>query len=411
MGSEDWIMGANKARARAFILGCAFSPLVVIAAGCGTTSAAKPDLPTARAQKPEQAQVQPTSAVSTSPEAKDTIQKATFEADKLQTSPADKPSTVKIVARINDRVVLDEEVRDAVIPSIMSMSPEERSQAYHIIYNRELQRIIDRELVLMDLTSHFGKTKPQYLSKLKEAAGRDFQKYYRTIKSSLEKKNGTKAMSDEEVKKILRESGFSLDGYRRHHERNFMSMEYMRAIIYPMVRDVVNRQQIVDYYNEHLTEFETVDRVHWQDIFLDASKFRSKAEAGSYAGQILERARRGEDFTKLVKEYDQGDAAWRGGEGVWSRPGEVQPPELEPMLFRMKANEVSNAIEVGNGFHLVRVAEREHAGKKPLDDKLQLEIRHKLQSQIAEREMRRVISELRRKAAIEILDEETAKSE
>lgn len=376
---------------------------LAILSGCGlTASAVNPDV--IRAQSP-------TTQAAPAADNK-VIQQTTFEADKLPGSALDKPSTVKIVARVNDKVILDEEVRDAVMPMLLGMPPEERSRAYHTLYSRELQKIIDRELVIMDLTEHFGKSKPQYIAKLKEAASAEFRKYVRSIKDNMEKKGGVKVKSDEELYKLLRASGLNLDGYRRHQERNYMSMEYLKAIIFPMVRDSVNRQEIVDYYTQHAADFETVDRVHWQHIFIDASQYRGRQEAATFAYQIAERARRGEDFTKLVKEYDNGDAAWRGGEGVWSTPTEVQPHDLSPVLFRMRPKEVGPVIEVANGFHIVRLLEREHAGRKPLDDKLQTEIRRKLQGEIAEREMRRVISEFRRKAAIDVIEADSlSKSE
>lgn len=418
MGNEDQIMAGNTPKARlrrpgspghTWALVFALSPAVLVAAACGSqfVCAQAPPASTGPAVVvvPPGARPQPAEPALT------TIQQTTFEADKLTAPKTDKPSTVKIVARINDRVILDEEVRDAVMPMLLQMPPEERQRYYTMLYNRELQKIIDRELVLMDLTSHFGKNKPQYLAKLKEAAGRDFQKTLNNIKANL-KKNGNTVESEDELKKILRAGGLTLEGYRRHHERSFMSMEYLRAMIFPMVRDAIGRQEIVEYYDQHATEFEMIDRVHWQDIYLDVTQYRSKAEAAAFANQLVERARRGEDFAKMAKEYDHGDSKWRGGDGVWSRPGEVQPPELEPLLFRMKAGDVAPVVETASGFHIVRLVERERAGRRPLDDKLQLEIRRKLQMEILERETRRVISELRRKAAIEILDDEaTAKSE
>lgn len=334
------------------------------------------------------------------------IQQTTFEADKLPEGLSDKPALVKIVARVNDKVILDEEVRDAALPQILQLPPEERSQHYHAIYNRELQKIIDRELILLDLDQHFGKTKPQYLSKLQEAAKRECDKHIRIIRENIEKKNGIKVGSDEELRKILRSQGVMLQGYRRQRERDFMAMEYMRAIIFPLVRDSVGRQEIVDYYEQHAPEFATIDRVNWQDIFIDTQKFRDRGEASTFASQVADRARKGENFTALVKQYDHGVSVYHGGDGVWSRRGEVQPPELEPVLFELHKGEVGPVLEVTNGFHIIRLVEREHAGKKPLDDKLQAEIRRKLQSEIADREMRRVTVDLRRKSAIEILDDE-----
>ena len=104
-----------------------------------------------------------------------------------------------------------------------------------------------------------------------------------------------------------------------------------------------------------------------------------------------------------MKEFDQGDSSWRQGEGEGHRPGEIRPVELEPVLFGLKAKEVGPVVEVTHGFHVVKVTKREYTGRKPLDDDLQAEIRKKLMNEMASREQRRILVELRRKASIEVI--------
>ena len=59
-------------------------------------------------------------------------------------------------------------------------------------------------------------------------------------------------------------------------------------------------------------------------------------------------------------------------------------------------------VQLTNGFHVVRLVKREHAGLKPFDEKTQTAIRNTLQTQAWEREYQRVLRELKRKASIEI---------
>jgi hypothetical protein len=56
---------------------------------------------------------------------------------------------------------------------------------------------------------------------------------------------------------------------------------------------------------------------------------------------------------------------------------------------------------VPNGFHIVRVVSRQHAGLLPLDDKVQKQIRDKLRNEIGQREMKRIVNDLRQNALIE----------
>src|SRR5205085_7252948 len=119
--------------------------------------------------------------------------------------------------------------------------------------------------------------------------------------------------------------GLTVESYKRQFERNFMRMQYMQSRIFPLVKSSVNREQITDYYEQHPNEFEVVDGVKWQHIFLDASRFGSRVEAGSLANQLVARARGGEDFVQLALKHDQGDSSYRKGEGSGRRRGEVTP--------------------------------------------------------------------------------------
>ncbi len=49
----------------------------------------------------------------------------------------------------------------------------------------------------------------------------------------------------------------------------------------------------------------------------------------------------------------------------------------------------------------MRVAKRDHAGTRPFDDKVQKQIRDKLRGELAQREIRRLVTDLKRKAIIE----------
>lgn len=89
-----------------------------------------------------------------------------------------------------------------------------------------------------------------------------------------------------------------------------------------------------------------------------------------------------------------GDSKFRNGAGIGEKPGEIFPQDLEPTILALKSGQIT-VKETESGFHILRVAERTYAGPKPYDEKLQAEIRRKLQNQIYEREVRREIDTLR----------------
>jgi parvulin-like peptidyl-prolyl isomerase len=311
--------------------------------------------------------------------------------------PNDSQVAARIRATVNGIAILDEEVREVIYPYLLATQglPEpERSTRRKEIFERELQQIIEREIILQDMFARL-KDRKLVLDKLKEAAGKEFDKKMQAQRKRLNIK------TDEEFKAALRNQGLTLEGIRRQVERNFMAMEYMHNRIQPAL-ERVSHQQILDYYRQHPEEFQIADSVTWQDIFIDAGKFSTRDEAHQFAEQLAARARRGEDFHKLVMSFDNGDSSYRNGEGYGRKPGEIKPVEAEPVLFRMRDGEIGPVIELTNGFHVIRVVKREYAGVKPFDEKTQASIRDKLQKEAWEKEYKRLLAELKRGSAVEI---------
>ena len=63
--------------------------------------------------------------------------------------------------------------------------------------------------------------------------------------------------------------------------------------------------------------------------------------------------------------------------------------------------DVGPLIELSTGFHVIRLVKREYAGRKPFDVPVQILIREKLRQEIAAREMKKMINELKKTALIE----------
>jgi hypothetical protein len=305
--------------------------------------------------------------------------------------------TMRVRALVNDVPILDDDVIETCFaPYNSARTDAERGE----VFNHALQALIDQEVVLQDLNAKLEHAKPQAMQELKAAARKEVNKQIEGNKERL-RKAGFPIHSDEDLKKALQSQGLSLDSLRRQLERQFMVREYMGSRIYNTVLNI-GHTEILDYYEQHPNEFRVNDSVRWQDIFLDASRFRGRGDAQAFAEQLAARARRGEDFVALGTQYDNGDSSlYRHGEGLGQRHGEIKPPDVEPWLFQLKDGQVA-VVPLANGFHVVRVVHRIYAGMRPLDAEAQNEIRKKIQNEVFEREYKSFVAELRRKASIEI---------
>ncbi len=314
------------------------------------------------------------------------------------------PTAEQVVARVRAKVngvaILDEELKDAVYPilvQIRDMPEPQRSLKQREIIQQALDHLIEREVVLGEAYRRLKGTQGEkILEKLKEQAGKDFDKEIRSMKQRAH------CATDEEFKELLRRQNQSLDGMRRQFERSKMAAEFMRFKVLPST-EVFTTEDVKNYYLEHLNEFQRVDSVKWQDVFIAAARHNGLEGARQVAQGLVNRIKAGADVARLADEFDDGDSKFRHGEGLGQHRGEIKPPEVEPYLFRMNDGEVGPLVELETGVHVIRLVTREQAGQMPLDSKLQEFILKKLKNEAADREWKRLVKKMKDEAVIEIM--------
>jgi len=301
----------------------------------------------------------------------------------------------RIAAVVNGEAILMEEVE---IGAIQDLAAARTEAARAEVLKKALGEVIDREVVLQDAFARLSKGPgAKFLDKLKEVAREEFERQW--MQPFM---RASHIGSEEELKSFMRAHDTSFETFRRNWERRFLFREYMRQRVEPSLNRI-GHEQIVEYYERHPEEFKVEDKVEWQDLFIALGQHPTREDARKLAAVLAERVARGEDFARLANEFDNGDAKFRGAEGQGSKRGEIRPSEAEAALWQLRDGEVGPLIELPTGFHVIRLVKRTHAGVLPFnDEKVQKQIRDKLRGEVLEREMKRIIGDLRRKSVIEI---------
>ena len=102
---------------------------------------------------------------------------------------------------------------------------------------------------------------------------------------------------------------------------------------------------------------------------LDTKQARTKAE------DVLKRARAGEDFSKLAKEFsgDPGSKE-KGGDLGWFGRGQMDPT-FEKAAFALQPGQISDVVETQFGYHIIKLDEKKTETKDGKPDE-QVHARH-----------------------------------
>ncbi len=281
---------------------------------------------------------------------------------------------------------------------ILQMPEPRRSDTLKKIMDTQLDQLIDREVILCNFEQMLKKN-PKAMDKMKAKAAEEFEKKLRQIRKN------AKVKSDDEMKELMRKQGLSLESLRRQTERDYMAKEFMMMKLYPAAQSV-SFADVRDYFDAHKEEFRTADRVEWQYMFIEfgpRSRHKTREDARRFAEHLRQRVVNGEDFVKLAQTFDDGFSKQLKSAGVGNKRGEIKPAELEEPVFATRPGQVGPVVEAAGGFHLFRVVQRDYAGQKPFDEKVQKQIRDQLRNEAAGREYKRIVEELRADASIEVI--------
>jgi parvulin-like peptidyl-prolyl isomerase len=290
---------------------------------------------------------------------------------------------VRVRAWVNGRPIFDDELMQWAGQGL-EQAHRDGTMTEH--FNAKLDELVDQELMYQDAVKRLEKVSPHSLDKMREFVDQEFDK-------SLQRWRQAK-LPEDQIREIESTA-------RRLLERSLISTEYARSRIKPMLDSVINLTQISEYYESHKNEFQTVDKVIWQDIFIPVGPNQTIEDVRRFGEDLINKCLKPGDFDRLMV-YNEGDSKLRGGEGIGQRRGEIRPVELEEHLFKLREGQIGPVVPFTTGVHLIRVSKREDAGQLPLDETVQKAIRKKLESQLADREYRRIVRELRGRSVVRI---------
>lgn len=176
------------------------------------------------------------------------------------------------------------------------------------------------------------------------------------------------------------------------------------------------------YYDEYPARFEQPEMVRVSHVLLATIDLQTqsplpedkKQSKLKLANDLVKRARGGEDFAKLVKEFSEDSASIpNNGEYTFPRasadPRRAMVPEFETAAFALGSNEVSEVVTTQFGYHIIKLLEKKPASKIELA-KVTEEVKDLLKRQNLEKVLPDYIAKIQKDAKVEVLDEKLKKA-
>jgi peptidyl-prolyl cis-trans isomerase SurA len=165
------------------------------------------------------------------------------------------------------------------------------------------------------------------------------------------------SMDTKQFEAALAKEGITLEQYRNElREQMTLSRTFNKFVRSGLA---VNDAEVRAYYDRDIKSYALPEEIRVRQIFFRLPENAAPArvaEVREKATAALARAKKGEDFVRLVKELSESEDAALGGDlGFIQRDQAV--PEIEEATRSLKPGELAGPIQFAGGLHIIRLEE------------------------------------------------------
>lgn len=290
----------------------------------------------------------------------------------------------KIVARVNDEVITQSDVTEALKNLERSLlvikDPAEKARKRDAFKKDVVSALVNEKILVSAIDKENIEISDDSVDRaLSSLAGR----HQTTI-------DGLKAR--------MAEQGVSYEEYRKQLARELKKEEFFKKVIYPRIR--IADFDLEDYYKKHDSEFTGYDQIRFLEILLTKESVSGGEPVDALANRLVTELRRGKNFEATAKKYSRGPFAPQGGDSGLISTSEMRP-DLVGFLLNLSPGEISDPVTTPGGVLIFKLLDRRNPKPRPFNDVKEL-VRQKLASDRVVEEVENYIRELRQTTFVEI---------
>lgn len=194
------------------------------------------------------------------------------------------------------------------------------------------------------------------------------------------------------------QTGMTYEDYKNDRKNDLLTNRVIRQEVAGKIQ--IKREESQQYYDGHKEEFQREERVFLREVLVATPAGADASQAEKKAKDLSARGKKGEKFEELARtNSDSASAPQDGDIGAYEK-GKLRP-EIEKTVWDQPRGYVTDPINVGNGFLILKVEEHQKAGLAAFEE-VQPEITNKLFNPRFNPELRRYLTQLRVNAFLEI---------
>jgi peptidyl-prolyl cis-trans isomerase D len=199
------------------------------------------------------------------------------------------------------------------------------------------------------------------------------------LKANIKIKFDYAVISAEDLRKTINPSDSDLEAFFKKNAAQYAQAvpEERKITYFAFTQDQVpggvsqpSQQQIQQYYNDHLSDYQVPEQAKSRHILISAPEgadAKTDAAAKAKAESILKQLQAGGSWTELAKKYsDDPGSKDQGGELGFAQRGKMVP-EFDKAIFTQKIGDIA-IVKSSFGYHIIQVEERQSAHTQPLSE-------------------------------------------
>ncbi|MDB4960294.1 MAG: PpiC-type peptidyl-prolyl cis-trans isomerase [Myxococcales bacterium] len=295
----------------------------------------------------------------------------------------------RVVAVINDAIVLRSELEARMIPVLgeaqQIADPKERDRRIEKLRSQVLDEMVNEELIVQAA----------------EAAKIEVESS--EVQAALDEIKSTNNLDDAALAQVLAAQGYTVANYKQDLRRQLLRLRAVNQLVAHKVN--ITDEDIRAKYDQMQRRSDSVSAVKLSHILFKLPEHPTEqqiAEAKDKAAKAMDRIKGGEDFAKVAADVsDDVSTKATGGELGYFQRGSMANPEWEPIVFAMEKGDIRGPVTGPQGLHVFNVTEVQTSNLKPFP-----EMKEQLSRELRRKEMDKQtqvwLEELRKKAYIDI---------